>query len=70
MSLNMNVYNHNRDLIVKIGKIFHERVIMISSMTSFFFGEQETEYGNLVLEIKTLNSRYFDLQLKKATGLD
>jgi uncharacterized protein (TIGR00255 family) len=37
---------------------------MISSMTSFFFGEYETEYGNLVLEIKTLNSRYFELQLK------
>ena len=69
MSLNMNVYNHNRDLIVKIGKIFHERVIMISSMTSFFFGEQETEYGNLVLEIKTLNSRYFDLQLKLSDDL-
>jgi len=33
-------------------------------MTSFFFGEYETEYGNLVLEIKTLNSRYFELQLK------
>tara|TARA_B110000196_G_scaffold306760_1_gene305685 strand:+ start:1018 stop:1950 length:933 start_codon:yes stop_codon:yes gene_type:complete len=65
----MNVYNHNRDLIVKIGKIFHERVIMISSMTSFFFGEQETEYGNLVLEIKTLNSRYFDLQLKLSDDL-
>ena len=37
---------------------------MISSMTSFFFGEYETEYGNLVIEIKTLNSRYFELQLK------
>jgi len=42
---------------------------MISSMTSFFFGEYETEYGNLVLEIKTLNSRYFELQLKLSEDL-
>ena len=42
---------------------------MISSMTSFFFGEQETEYGNLVLEIKTLNNRYFELQLKLSDDL-
>ena len=42
---------------------------MISSMTSFFFGEFETEYGNLVLEIKTLNSRYFELQLKLSEDL-
>ena len=42
---------------------------MISSMTSFFFGEHETEYGNLVLEIKTLNSRYFELQLKLSEDL-
>jgi len=38
-------------------------------MTSFFFGEYETEYGNLVLEIKTLNSRYFELQLKLSEDL-
>jgi len=38
-------------------------------MTSFFFGEHETEYGNLVLEIKTLNSRYFELQLKLSEDL-
>ena len=42
---------------------------MISSMTSFFFGEHETEYGNLMLEIKTLNSRYFELQLKLSEDL-
>ena len=42
---------------------------MILSMTSFFFGEHETEYGNLVLEIKTLNSRYFELQLKLSEDL-
>ena len=42
---------------------------MISSMTSFFFGEYETEYGNLVIEIKTLNSRYFELQLKLSEDL-
>ncbi len=42
---------------------------MISSMTSFFFGEYETEHGNLVLEIKTLNSRYFELQLKISDDL-
>jgi uncharacterized protein (TIGR00255 family) len=42
---------------------------MISSMTSFFFGEHETDYGNLVLEIKTLNSRYFELQLKLSEDL-
>jgi uncharacterized protein (TIGR00255 family) len=42
---------------------------MISSMTSFFFGEYETKFGNLVLEIKTLNSRYFELQLKLSEEL-
>ena len=42
---------------------------MISSMTSFFFEEYETEYGNLSFEIKTLNSRYFELQLKLSEDL-
>lgn len=37
---------------------------MISSMTSFFVGTEETKLGSLVIEIKTLNSRYFELQLK------
>ncbi|MDC0423558.1 YicC family protein [Methylophilaceae bacterium] len=37
---------------------------MISSMTGFFFGEKDTKFGNLVIEIKTLNSRYCELQLK------
>ena len=37
---------------------------MISSMTGFFFGEKHTKFGKLVIEIKTLNSRYFELQLK------
>jgi len=42
---------------------------MISSMTGFFFGEQDTKFGNLVIEIKTLNSRYFELQLKLSDEL-
>ena len=42
---------------------------MISSMTSFFFFFFETKFGNLVLEIKTLNSRYFELQLKLSEEL-
>ena len=33
-------------------------------MTGFFFGEKDTKFGNLVIEIKTLNSRYCELQLK------
>ena len=37
---------------------------MISSMTGFSFGEKDTKFGNLVIEIKTLNSRYCELQLK------
>ena len=37
---------------------------MISSMTGFFFGEKDTKFGSLVIEIKTLNSRYCELQLK------
>ncbi|MDA1338792.1 MAG: YicC family protein [Proteobacteria bacterium] len=42
---------------------------MISSMTGFFFGEQDTKFGNLVIEIRTLNSRYFELQLKLSDEL-
>ena len=42
---------------------------MISSMTSFFFKEHETGFGNLIVEIKTLNSRYFELQLKLSEDL-
>lgn len=42
---------------------------MISSMTSFFFKEHETDFGNLIVEIKTLNSRYFELQLKLSEDL-
>tara|TARA_B100001769_G_scaffold265150_1_gene250102 strand:+ start:2115 stop:2966 length:852 start_codon:yes stop_codon:yes gene_type:complete len=38
-------------------------------MTSFFFKEHETEFGNLTIEIKTLNSRYFELQLKLSEDL-
>lgn len=37
---------------------------MISSMTSFHSVSKETDYGCLVIEIKTLNSRFFDLQIK------
>jgi len=42
---------------------------MISSMTGFFFGEEDTKFGNLVIEIKTLNSRYCELQLKLGDDL-
>jgi len=42
---------------------------MISSMTGFFFGEKDTKFGNLVVEIKTLNSRYCELQLKLGDDL-
>lgn len=42
---------------------------MISSMTSFFFKEHKTDFGNLIVEIKTLNSRYFELQLKLSEDL-
>ncbi|MDC0182864.1 YicC family protein [Nitrosomonadales bacterium] len=38
-------------------------------MTSFFFKEYETDFGNLIVEIKTLNSRYFELQLKLSEDL-
>ena len=37
---------------------------MISSMTSYHSVSKETDYGCLVIEIKTLNSRFFDLQTK------
>lgn len=37
---------------------------MISSMTSYYSVSKETDYGCLVIEIKTLNSRFFDLQTK------
>jgi uncharacterized protein (TIGR00255 family) len=37
---------------------------MISSMTSYHSVSKETDYGSLVIEIKTLNSRFFDLQIK------
>jgi len=46
-----------------------KKVNMISSMTSFFFKEHETDFGNLIVEIKTLNSRYFELQLKLSEDL-
>ena len=42
---------------------------MTSSMTGFFFGEKDTKFGNLVIEIKTLNSRYCELQLKLGDDL-
>jgi|TARA_B110000196_G_C21152968_1_gene671034 uncharacterized protein (TIGR00255 family) len=37
---------------------------MISSMTGYCSSTEETKYGSIVVEIKTLNSRYFELQLK------
>ena len=43
---------------------------MISSMTGFFFGEKDTKFGSLVIEIKTLNSRYCELQLKLGDDID
>lgn len=42
---------------------------MISSMTSYHSVSRETSYGCLVLEIKTLNSRFFDLQIKLSDEL-
>ena len=42
---------------------------MISSMTSYYSVSKETSYGSLVLEIKTLNSRFFDLQIKLSDEL-
>ncbi len=42
---------------------------MISSMTSYYSVSKETSYGCLVLEIKTLNSRFFDLQIKLSDEL-
>ena len=42
---------------------------MISSMTSYYSASKETSYGSLVLEIKTLNSRFFDLQIKLSDEL-
>ena len=42
---------------------------MISSMTSYHSVSKETSYGRLVLEIKTLNSRFFDLQIKLSDEL-
>ena len=42
---------------------------MISSMTSYHSVSKETSYGCLVLEIKTLNSRFFDLQIKLSDEL-
>jgi uncharacterized protein (TIGR00255 family) len=42
---------------------------MISSMTSYYSASKETIYGSLVLEIKTLNSRFFDLQIKLSDEL-
>ena len=42
---------------------------MISSMTSYHSASKETSYGRLVLEIKTLNSRFFDLQIKLSDEL-
>ena len=38
-------------------------------MTGFFFGEKDTKFGNLVIEIKTLNSRYCELQLRLGDDL-
>lgn len=37
---------------------------MTSSMTGFSFKDKSTQSGNLIIEIKTLNSRYYDLNLK------
>ena len=38
-------------------------------MTSYYSVSKETSYGSLVLEIKTLNSRFFDLQIKLSDEL-
>lgn len=38
-------------------------------MTSYYSVSKDTNYGSLVLEIKTLNSRFFDLQIKLSDEL-
>jgi len=42
---------------------------MISSMTSFYTVSKETNHGCLVVELKTLNSRFFDLQMRLSDEL-
>ena len=37
---------------------------MTSSMTGFSFKDKSTQCGSLIIEIKTLNSRYYELNLK------
>ena len=37
---------------------------MISSMTGFSFQEKKLTEGKLSIEIRTLNSRFFELQLR------
>lgn len=37
---------------------------MTSSMTGFSFKDKSTQGGSLIIEIKTLNSRYYELNLK------
>ena len=37
---------------------------MTSSMTGFSFKDKSTQSGNLIIEIKTFNSRYYELNLK------
>ena len=42
---------------------------MISSMTSFYSVSKETNNGCLIIELKTLNSRFFDLQIRLSDEL-
>lgn len=42
---------------------------MISSMTGFSFHEEKINEGKLSIEIRTLNSRYFELQLRLSDEL-
>lgn len=42
---------------------------MTASMTGFCFKEKQIKGGSLIIELKTLNSRYFELNLKLADQL-
>ena len=42
---------------------------MTSSMTGFCFKEKQIKGASLIIELKTLNSRYFELNLRLADQL-
>ena len=42
---------------------------MLKSMTAFARCQREGEWGNLVCEIRTVNSRYLDVTVRMPEGL-